>query len=793
MKNIKSPYMSIIGWGMFLTGALMFASCADDDIIESTAVTTGDAICFSASKTRSIWEPDQTRSASSKEKQTLHCEAADGDFSVDVTVEDGIRSYESSQQVHSRGTQISEVGGWSYKVGAYYFFDESVQDESGTSIDFFSENSSGGLKINTDNNKNNAAVTTPYYWPPVGEMKFFAVAPAEVAEATEATFKIPALANVNTPTLTYTIPSNVAEQKDIMVAQSTVACQTNNSSVDLQFEHLLAAVHFKMGDMIATRINSITLSGIKGGKVDFKYQDGKWTPNNYGATSVSYGLTLGTQDQEGNWEEGKLANTLNLDDQADISGNDNNSMLLLAPQILSNATITVNYTELLVLKDGQPSTKEKTINLPEHTLEAGKTYAYTLTVNSGLNIIIPRPDDQDAHYVMVEMAYDLKGVSNDITDLTASIEYINNTASTNVKPTLLMKRDLTELQLAGYWTETQYTAVKNADGTTSYVNSKNIRGTETLKIKGEDKSGSLVIFLPENNGETDREVVLRISGKYQDTSLTIGSGSFKQYCPCWSEDGSIGVERLEERDANDIVKTHPWGFKYTRKAEYRFFSILNLFLPYVFEQQFGYEGNFYTIEKFSFLTIKYWSVKIDYTALNKITGANEKDGLVNTRDLFHHVGNDGGVSELEKFCQTYRSLIGDTFTLESEDGENDVPDDFAAYEALKRNKFVEILLENDGGSDILPMIFEEDIQWFLPSTTEALKLKETRLDSNGNKVESIDALQGTYWSSNRHVAQSDSETDDDTKAFSIKYTNGNCSIIPADRMTKYSVRAVRNK
>ena len=255
MKNIKSPYMSIIGWGMFLTGALMFASCADDDIIESTAVTTGDAICFSASKTRSMWEPDQTRSASSKEKQTLHCEAADGDFSVDVTVEDGIRSYESSQQVHSRGTQISEVGGWSYKVGAYYFFDESVQDESGTSIDFFSENSSGGLIINTDNNKNNAAVTTSYYWPPVGEMKFFAVAPADVAEATGATFKIPALANVNTPTLTYTIPSNVAEQKDIMVAQSTVACQTNNTAVDLQFEHLLAAVQFKVGNMQFIKIN----------------------------------------------------------------------------------------------------------------------------------------------------------------------------------------------------------------------------------------------------------------------------------------------------------------------------------------------------------------------------------------------------------------------------------------------------------------------------------------------------------------------------------------------------------
>lgn len=773
MKERKNLYLGISGWAILLASALSFTSCADDDIIDSSQLTTGKGICFNIANDNEVWQPD-SRTAKAESTTTFHSENPDDGFSITATTINGIRSFVNTKP-QSRGTQTTAPGSnWSYKVGAYYY-----QTANAAPIDFFTENTTGGLTFGSE-----GTGTSTYYWPKNGKISFFAVAPANIQG-----FNVPTAENIDAPTFTYTIDSDVTKHQDIMVAQ-TDAINTPTAPVDLQFQHLLAAVQFKMGDMIATQVNSITISGIKGGEVTFGYSDGKWTPTSYGNTT-SYALTLGTQDQEGNWEAGKLTNTLNLDDKADITGNNNNSMLLLAPQTLSGAKVTVNYTELLVLNNGQPTTYEKTINLPEHIWEAGKTYAYTLNIKSGLSITIPRPDDQDAHYVMVEMNYNLTGVSDDITDLTASIEYINNTASNDIKPTLKMKADLTKLQSAGYWTETQYDAVENEDGTTSYKNAVNKRGNETLPLTGSNKSGTLVIFLPENNGKTDREVVLRITGKYNNTTLNIGSGSFKQYCPCWSEDGTIGVERFEEINTNGEILTHPWGFKYTRKAEYRFFSFLNLFLPYVFEQQFGYEGSFYTIEKFSFLTVKYWSVNIDYTALNHISGANKEDGLQNTKELFNHVGNDGGISELETFCKTYRSLIGDTFTLQSETGENNVPDDFAAYEALKRNKFVEVLYKNDAGSEIMPMIFEEDMQWFLPSTTEAQKLRETKLDSNGNEVNSINALQGTYWSSNRHAAQDETETDDDTKAFTITYTNGEYTITDADRMNNNKIRAVR--
>lgn len=840
MKNIKSPYMSIIGWGMFLTGALMFASCADDDIIESTAVTTSDAICFSASKTRSMWEPDQTRSASSKEKQTLHCEAADGDFSVDVTVEDGIRSYESSQQVHSRGTQISEVGGWSYKVGAYYFFNESVQDESGTSIDFFSENSSGGLKINTDNNKNNAAVTTPYYWPPVGEMKFFAVAPAEVAEATEATFKIPALANVNTPTLTYTIPSNVAEQKDIMVAQSTVACQKSNTAVDLQFEHLLAAVQFKMGDMIATQVNSITISGIKGGAVTFGYSDGKWTPTSYGDTKV-YALTLGTQDQEGNWEAGKLANTLNLDDEADITGNKNNSMLLIAPQTLSGAEVTVNYTEILVRdeeKGTDTKTTAKTIKLPTLNLEAGKTYALTLNISTGLSIEIPQPNDQDAHFVMVNLSYDLSKIPSSVTDLKVSVtdfEYEGGDEvkkSTNEDAYVIRYDQRSETHKRGYWAKkdviTEYVYSSTGELTNTPTSTDVILLDDSKKSlslgrenAGLESANSIMLFLGENNSEYNRDIILRITGKYNDKTITVGSGRFTQLCPSWNGK-QYGCERIEEDES------YPFGFYWNKKRTYKLVSfpiieqLLGALSNATFSQIIGVDiqnleagtyGNSetdflsYTIknEKYDGLFVKWdynyvTSLTFNYGALSKLEEVtNDSNGLNNTIALHEHVGgiNIKDMEEdLDNLVSNYTFWGVKFINSDSSDGSKVIDEEYASTIALQCNEVIgKIAIHKvSSGDPIYNYSFtldEDKTYWYLPSSSEAKNLSDP-----------VYKLNGVYWTS---TAGNDPDATIEAQKYgyasSVMYENnnlvstyGNGGVLTTDaRNVEHKVRAVRKK
>ena len=808
MKNIKSPYMSIIGWGMFLTGALMFASCADDDIIESTAVTTGDAICFSASKTRNMWEPDQTRSASSKEKQTLHCEAADGDFSVDVTVEDGIRSYESSQQVHSRGTQISEVGGWSYKVGAYYFFDESVQDESGTSIDFFSENSSGGLKINTDNNKNNAAVTTPYYWPPVGEMKFFAVAPAEVAEATEATFKIPALANVNTPTLTYTIPSNVAEQKDIMVAQSTVACQTNNSSVDLQFEHLLAAVQFKVGNMQFIKINSITVSGVIGGTITMTYNatNDVWT-------------YVGT-------EENAIYSPTSMEVPAlapkgtEITGNENKSMLLVMPQIPGeNAKITVNYTELLTGKttDSNPaSIAAKVVDgVTVGAWEAGKTTVYSLNIGTTFDVEIPDPSNQDAHYILLDMPYKLNAYSEYIQSVTATAEWIeDNSQSSKNGISLKDTLDLTPTQHQGYWTDQDWKLIYSVDedgnifdengneSIDSEGNPKipdpvlvnnNTRGGNKLPLNG--LKGTIMLFIEENNGIKPRTGKLTLTATFKDNNIApmvIGEQEFIQYCPSWNgtDAGSLGVERIEDGEK------HPFGFNYDRTVTYK-----NSGLTAIGHLLYGWVATWYVSEsdfiKFDrqeregFLIGKYSyiaNIILDYSSLNEVESvADDSEGFENTNSLYEFTG---GAS----FEDTEKSLNDLWGFNDGVSNESKLPEDYAAYVALSCNRMRQLykkitpIGQGEPTESTTAILHEENgkniIEWYLPSTTEAQTLVETSAGGENQPT----PLNGEYWSSN-------AGSDEDLKAHSYTYTNNKYGSINTtkDRMEKLKVRAVRKK
>ena len=85
----------MVGCSLLLAGALSFSSCVDDEL-DNGLQTTGKNIGFNASYSRGTWEPDQTRSAKEK-KSSIRCESSDGDFSVDVTVEDGIRSFQSEQ------------------------------------------------------------------------------------------------------------------------------------------------------------------------------------------------------------------------------------------------------------------------------------------------------------------------------------------------------------------------------------------------------------------------------------------------------------------------------------------------------------------------------------------------------------------------------------------------------------------------------------------------------------------------------------------------------------------------
>ena len=817
MKERMNIHKSMKHIVLLLTGTFMFASCADDEIISNDNLLTGKGISFNIANDKEAWKPD-TRSAQAKSEATLHCEAPDGGFSIDATVVDGIRSFQT-EQPQSRGTQTTAPGSnWSYKVGAYYY-----QTADAAPIDFFTENATGGLTFGSE-----GTGTSTYYWPKNGNISFFAVAPANIQG-----FNVPTAENIAAPSFTYTIDSDVTKHQDIMVAR-TAAINTPTAAVGLQFEHLLAAVHFKMGDMIATQVNSITISGIKGGEVTFGYSDGKWTPTNYGETNASYALTLGTQDQEGNWEAGKLANTLNLDKGADISGNINNSMLLLAPQELSEAQVTVNYTELLVLTEGKPTTNEKTINLPIHTWEAGKTYAYTLNVNSSLNIELPNPGVQDAHFIMVNLGYDLTPLQSlPISNLEVSvIDYKyddqNGTLahSTNEDSFILKYEDRKEAHKRGYWATEEIKIENKYDSNgklmegypkeTTYslltVNNKKLTLLNNAKVEKED-ANSIMLYLGENNGECNREVVLRVTGEYDGKNITVGSGKFTQLCPSWNEN-DYGCERIEDSEA-------PFGFYWNRTVTYTtgnkyvglianstYESLFDINTDNLDVGDYSSNGGFiqYTIKEGSILLWSYKyisSVSLHFELLSQLGQLTTADnGLANTINLHKKVGsvNITDIEEdLDKISEDYTlNIFGFKIPLinVSKPGDNADPiTEYAAAIALKCNEVVSVFTENDANGTIIPLytfnLADEDVNWYLPSSNEAIDLSDQEY-----------ALDGEYWTSTAGLDPDlTKEGQEYGYASSVKYTDnkldntyGTNGVLATDaRNNVHKIRAVRKK
>lgn len=103
--------------------------------------------------------------------------------------------------------------------------------------------------------------TTSYRWPGGGRhIRFFAYAPYNgqgivLSDKTK----------TGIPTVAYTVPAAVADQKDLLVAASAAMAGNTSSTAPLTFVHALTAVRFTTGDdMLAGRITKITLKGVYG-------------------------------------------------------------------------------------------------------------------------------------------------------------------------------------------------------------------------------------------------------------------------------------------------------------------------------------------------------------------------------------------------------------------------------------------------------------------------------------------------------------------------------------------------
>lgn len=246
------------------------------------------------------------------------------------------------------------------------------------------------------------------YWPATGNISFFAYAP-------HGTGTLSANNAAGTPTLAYTVPNKVADQKDLLVAGAQKDKTSN--TVNFTFKHALSRIGFGVKLAAANAIDagtSIAFSSISL-KADFNSSntltldldannDVQWgTPTT--ATEVTY--TLNNTDNE----------TDNIADIASLSTttaaiNNTSSYLMVLPQDFSGVgdemEITANFS--LSTKDDNLVGNKFTANY-EFTgkvaleLEAGKAYTIVLVLGK-TGDTDGDGDDDDSILIPIKFAVD---------------------------------------------------------------------------------------------------------------------------------------------------------------------------------------------------------------------------------------------------------------------------------------------------------------------------------------------------------------------------------------------------
>lgn len=236
------------------------------------------------------------------------------------------------------------------------------------------------LNYSTDTGK--AANTgNDLFWPSNGHVRFFAFAPTEDAFAdlagADGNLELSQPTHQGSPTLTYTVPSDVKKQVDLMTAR-TEASGAATPSVSLTFRHALTAVQIKCGsDMLAGTIKEVTISGIYGTGTQV-IGDDTWTiPEGTSTTSYSIkqDITLPSKNDKDETNPDKV----HAPDNTVIAGSatDNLTFLLLPQELKDGAKMTIIFTDSATGKD-------RTISgsIAGQTWEAGKIVVYSISPSS---------------------------------------------------------------------------------------------------------------------------------------------------------------------------------------------------------------------------------------------------------------------------------------------------------------------------------------------------------------------------------------------------------------------------
>lgn len=264
------------------------------------------------------------------------------------------------------------------------------------------------------------------YWPgKQHNIRFFAYAPYDITTI-DRTGK--------NPRLTYTVPSLVQNQNDVVVAVADAA-GNYNQSLNLEFKHILTAVKIKVAAGITGTVKRVALKNIR--------NTGNYTFGAYGWTNTSGNSTF----------EIKFDPGIELNPDGTMIADGDNTFMMIPQTLTENAVLEVTYTD-----NGQSTTLSGKLS-GKIDWQMGHTVVYRISKT-----------DIEYEFAASDLTdFDGKGETKDLTITSYKI---------------ISKGQQTTEQQIGWTNEGFY--VKNADGTytstadPNWIHVGQVNGTQTL-------------------------------------------------------------------------------------------------------------------------------------------------------------------------------------------------------------------------------------------------------------------------------------------------------------------------
>lgn len=340
---------SWIGGAAVMLMLSVAASCTDEEMFQRP--DTGNGIAFLPSIVTKNWsagDSTQTRVAipatrhsvtelrNAQGGRTLYLHTTETDSIATPAAPDTARIATRGALVTTTTAFEEQYG--SFGVLAYAYPGEWNNTQTPNYINNAKATASGGTY----------GFNPPYFWP--GEtynMAFFAYAPYD-EDGTIFQDK------TGEPTLQYTVPTDITEQKDLLACWQTGIAGNKRATVNLRFSHLCTAVKFKVGEGLENAITSISIKNVYGSGT-YSVAEEKWTPT--GDANGTYILTIDPK---------------NTSEGTELTEGENTFMMI--PQTLPDgAEIEVKFTE-----DGQEQTLTASIS-DKKEWEKGHTVIYTIS------------------------------------------------------------------------------------------------------------------------------------------------------------------------------------------------------------------------------------------------------------------------------------------------------------------------------------------------------------------------------------------------------------------------------